>query len=224
MAIHQGSLSLCRYRLLGGNGKSNLTRLNSFLEPYIAGPLKLSGVTKDEVTGWVRPLGLEKVELAPDTPWDLSHCQVDDGFVLRLRVERRAVPAQLLQLVYKQQFFEQQAKAGKTPGPKDRRDMRDKVKAELMGRALPALSHIEAYWRDRQGELTLFTTGKKARSVFETAFTATFANPLNLTLVRIDPPLLGLSKDQWEDSQVASATLGRLSLATPVAFAEQVYP
>src|SRR4030095_10680683 len=99
----------------------------------------------------------------------LSDCQVDDGFVLRLRVERRKVPAQLLQLVYRQRFFEHQDKAGKTPGPTERRELRDKVKAELMARALPALSHVDAYWRDRQGELTLFTTGKKARTLFETA-------------------------------------------------------
>lgn len=224
MAIHQGSVSLCRYRLLGARSRAGIGRLNDFLEPHKAGPLKLSGVTKEELIGWVRPLGIDKVDLPPDAPWSLSDCQVDDGFVLRLRIERRKVPAQLLQLVYKQRFFEWQAKAGKTPGPKDRRELKDTVKAELMARALPVLAHVDAYWRDHKGELMLFTTGKKARSLFEAAFISTFSNPLDQQLVRVDPPLLGLSRDQWEDSQVASATLGRISSATPVAFAEQLYP
>lgn len=224
LAIHSGSISLCRYRLLGGSGRISLAKLSQCLGPHKAGPLKLSGVTKEELVGWVRPLGIEKTELPPDAPWTMDDCQVDDGFVLRLRIEQRKVPAQLLQLIYKQRFFELQAKSGKTPGPKERRELKETLKTELMGRALPALSHLEAFWRDATGELMLFTTGKKARQRFEQAFQQTFADPLDLTLVRIDPPLLGLSKDQWEDSLVASATLSRLSSATPVAFAEQIYP
>lgn len=224
MGFHQGSVSLCRYRLLGSGAKHGISKLNSFLEPHKAGPLKLSGVFKEELTGWVRPLGLDKVELPPDHPWDLSQCAVEDGFVLRMRIERRKVPATLLQMLYKQKFYEEQEKGGKTPGPKVRREMKDQLKQDLTTKTLPQISFVDAFWRDRAGELTLFTTGKKARQTFETLFLQTFANPLELTLVRVDPPLMGLSREGWEDSQVASATLGRLSLTTPVAFAEQVYP
>ncbi len=224
MGIQQGSLSLCRYRVLGGGPKSAMARLSSFLESQKAAPLKLAGVHKEEIYGWVRPLGLDDVELPPDSPWDMSHCQVEEGYLLRLRIERRKVPAPLLQLLFKQQYFAHEASVGKAPGPKDRRDMRDKLKLDLTGRALPAISHVDAFWRDRQGELTLFSTGKTSRLIFETLFQATFAAPLNLTLIRVDPPLMGIGRDAWEDSQVASRTLGRLSLTTPLAFAEQVYP
>ena len=224
MGLQSGSVSLCRYRLLGAGKRHRLSQLGDLLESHKAGPLKLSGVHSEERVGWVRPVGLDNVELPPDAPWDLTHCQVDDGFVLRLRIERRKVPATLLQLVYKQRFHEVEAKTGKTPGPKDRKDLREEVKKELMARALPTLAHLDAFWRDEEGELALFTTGKKARELFEGLFLKTFAQPLGQTLVRIDPPLMGLTRDQWEDSQVASETLGRLSLTTPVAFAEQIYP
>jgi DNA recombination-dependent growth factor C len=217
-------MSFCRYRLLGAGGRHSIGKLSDLLEPHKAAPVKLSGVHKEELCGWVRPPGLDKVELPPDAPWDLSHCEVDDGFVLRLRVERRAVPAQLLQLIYRQKFHDAEAKAGKTPGPKERKELRETVRKDLMARALPQIAHVDAFWRDRRGELTLFTTGKKARTLFETLFGQTFASPLGQTLVRVEPPLMGLSRAEWEDSHVASETLGRLSLATPVAFAEQIYP
>ena len=224
LGINSGSLSLCRYRVLGGGSRPGIGRLNSFLEPHKAKPLKIGGILKEEITGWVKPLGLDPVEMAPDSHWDLSACQVEDGFLLRLRIERRKCPAPLLQLIYKQQYFEHEAKVGKAPPPKERREMREKLKQDLTGKALPAISHVDAYWRDRQGELTLFTTGQRAREIFETLFTATFGSPLELTMVRVDPPLMGLSRDAWEDSEIASRTLGRLSLTTPLAFAEQVYP
>jgi DNA recombination-dependent growth factor C len=227
LGLQQGSVSLARYRLLGAGGRHTVAKLNGLLEPHKAAPLKLGGVHKEELVGWVRPAGLDGVELPPEAPWDLSHCAADDGFVLRLRIERRKVPAQLLQLLYKQRFHEAAEKTGKAPGPKDRRDLRESLRRELTGRALPALTHVDAYWRDRAGELTVFTTGKRARDLFTKIFAATFAAPLGESLVGVDPPLLGLRAadwDAWEDSAVASAALGRLSSATPVAFAEQHYP
>jgi DNA recombination-dependent growth factor C len=221
-------MSLSRYRLLGGGrARYSLAKLNGLLEPYQADPVKLSGVAQEEKAGWVRPaspLDPEQAELAPDAPWDLTQCQVDDGFLLRLRMEKRTVPAQLLQLIYKQKYFQQLEKAAKGPGPKERRELRDQTKNELMARALPALSHVEGFWRDQRGELTVFAAGKKARLTFEQLFQKTFGDPLELTLVRVDPPLLGLSKEEWEDEDVAGGALGRLSLATPVTFADFAHP
>ena len=223
LGIQQGSIALCRYRLLGGEKRLSLGRLSDLIEPYKAKPLTLTGLHKEEVVGWVRPVGLESatLDLPPDAPWDLTDCQVDDGFVLRLRIERRKVPAALLQLLYKQEFYAETLRTGKTPGPTERRELRDHLQAELMGRALPTLSHVDVYWRDVAGELMLFHTGKKVRGLFEALFNNSFSQHLGLTLVAVEPPLIGLTREQWEDSQVASETLGRLSLATPAAFADQ---
>ena len=223
LGIQQGSVALSRYLLLGDGRRPSLSRLNDLFAPYQAAPVSLEGVRKEEICGWVRPVGIEgvKVDLPPDHVWDLSDCQIDDGLLLRLRIERRKVPAPLLQLIYKQRFFDISAKTGKTPGPKERRDLRDEVKAELMARALPALSYVDAFWRDGSGELMLFSTSKKARTLFEGLFGATFAEPLQLQLVPLEPPLIGLKHADWQDSQVASEAVSRLSLATPVAFAEQ---
>jgi DNA recombination-dependent growth factor C len=213
-------MSICRYRLLGAGTRANLSTLNERLALYLAGPIDLDGqgLAKEEKIGWVRPLGIDSVQLPHDAPWDMSHAQVDDGFILRMRIERRSVPAQLLQLIYRDRFFALETQTGKTPGPKERRDLKDQVRSELMARALPAVSHIDAFWRDLDGELQLFSTGKRARELFETLFTKTFADPMGQTLVRIAPPLLGLSSTDWTEPDRANETMNRISLTAPQAF------
>lgn len=224
MGIQNGSISLCRYKLLGAAKRPSIGKLNAMFEPYRAGPLKLKDVFKEDIAGWVRPVGLEKVDVPDGMEWDLSHSELDDGFLLRIRQERRRVPGSLIQLVYKQKFAEIEQKTGKPPGPKDRRDLKDQVKRDLLARALPAVGHVDGFWRDRQGELMVFTTGKKQREAFENLFMASFATPLGLTLVRLDPPLLGLSAEAWSDSDVAMQTFGRLSSTTPVTVMALAYP
>lgn len=224
MGIIQGSISLCRYKLLGAGRKIGMSELNSLVDSYKSGPIKLSNIFKEEVVGWVRPSGIDNVDLPPDADWDMSHCQVDDGFLLRMRIEKRKAPAQLMQLLYKQKFFEESKADGKPPGPKARREMRDQLKLDLTSRALPVISHIEAYWNERSGDLMLFTTSKRAREHFEQLFHLTFASQLDQTLIRIDPPLMGMGRDALSDSQVAMETIDRLSLTTPAIFAESVYP
>lgn len=229
MGIHSGSLSLCRYRLVGERrfGPERLSTLNGMLEHYKAAPLKLTGVKKEEASGWVRPLGAMTdmgADDDPDASWDMTHCQVDDGFLLRFRIEKRRVPGTLLQLLYKQKYYAARNAGGKPPGPKARRDMKDELKLDLTGKALPQVAHVDAFWRERQGEVLLFATGKKLRETFEKLFAATFATPLELSLVRVEAPLMGLTATEWQDTAVAMPTLGRLSSTTPVAFAETVYP
>jgi hypothetical protein len=224
LGIIQGSISLCRYKLLGAGRKIGMSELNSMIDNYKSGPIKLASIYKEEVIGWVRPSGIDTVDLPPDAAWDMSHCQVDDGFILRMRIEKRKVPAQLMQLIYKQKFFAESEASGKPPGPKARREMRDQLKLDLTAKALPVISHIEAYWSERSGDLMLFTTSRRAREHFEQLFHLTFASQLDQTLIRIDPPLMGLSESFLSDSSVATETIDRLSLTTPAIFAESVYP
>lgn len=221
MGIASGSLSVCRYRLIGKRGRWSMAQLSEFLTDHRAGAIKLSGVHQEEITGWVRPLTAADTELPEDADWDMSHARLSDGYLLRLRSERRKVPASLIQAIYRERFLKEQRRTGKTMGPRERRALRDETKTELMGKALPTLSHLDAYWRDRAGEVLLFATSKGQRQRFEKAFEATFANQLGLTMVSVTPPLAGLTREVFLDADVATETLSRLSLATPVSFAVQ---
>lgn len=224
LGIQGGSLSLCRYRLLGAGTRRKLSELNSLIAKHSLGPVLLKGTGREEEAGWVRPVGLDKLNLPPNAPWDLSSAELEEGFLLRLRILRRQVPGPLLQLVYRQRFFEHEEKTGKAPGPKERRDLRDSIKAELLARALPSITHIDAFWRDAQGELLVFSTSAKALEIFERLFGETFAKPLGQTLVRIEPPLLGLPFTSWADEDEAQTALRQLAQTAPAAFTEDLYP
>ena len=220
MSLHQGSLSMCRYRLIGTNKKFRLAKLNELLEPYKAAEVKLSGVHREELCGWVKPIGLDDNDPGlPNVHWDMAAGQLEDGFVLRMRCEKRTVPSQLLQLIYKQRLANlEESKSGR----KEKRKLRDQIKRELLTKALPAISYIDAYWQDEYGLLYLMTTGKSARLSFEKLFTATFADHLDLTLLQVQPPLLGLSEDQWSDGAAADEVINRLSLTFPLSISEHM--
>lgn len=221
MGILQGSVSLCRYRLVGATRtRPSLNRLSGLVDPHKAGPVTLSGIRKEERIGWVCPSnGDRTLPLAPDAPWDMSDCRTENGFLLRWRRETRRVPSSLLSLIYRQRFAAE-SRGGKPPGPKARQELREKTREELLAKALPTLAYTDVFWRD-DGEVILFGAGKKTREGFEKLFLATFVTPLGLAMVRVDPPLLGLGEKHWEDSDIAASALRRLSSTTPSAFVEQ---
>ncbi len=224
MGMTSGAMSVSRFRIIGAPKKYNLNKLSELISPHQVWDLNLEGNAKEERIGWVRPPSLDQVDLPPHAFWDMSQCEVDGGFLLRLRLERRSVPAQLLQLLYKERFFAISEEKGKVPPPKERSALKEELKAKLMARALPTLSYIDGFWRTDANELVIFTSSKKGASIFEKLFITTFASGLGFTLVKLDPPLLAITSSEWNDSKVATDALGRLSLATPVAFAQQAYP
>jgi DNA recombination-dependent growth factor C len=201
-----------------------MARLSELLEPYKAGPLLLGSGRKEEAVGWVRPTGVDDIELPEDAEWDMSHGRTEDGdgFLLRMRIERRRVPASLVQHVYRQKFFAAEGRSGKPPSAQERRELREKVKSDLTAKALPTLAHVDAFWRDSAGELLVFSTSKKARETFERLFQATFAGPLEQTLVRVTPALMAHRGEVLGKEGAADlvGTLGRLASTVPTAFIE----
>lgn len=224
MGIQTGTVSLSRFRLLNAKKSYKLNELNPLLENYHSGPVNLKKIGKELSFGWVRPLGLDDIELPPDAPWDMSHTRIGDGYMLRMRIEKRAVPAPLVQLLYKQEIYKHEAESGNLPPRKERTQIKDDLKRDLMARALPAISHIDALWNEKRSDLTVFSTSKAAKTVFLELFEQSFADSLGITIVPIEPPLLGLAKDEWEDADAALETLDLLQQTTPLSFTGQVYP
>jgi DNA recombination-dependent growth factor C len=224
LSIQSGAVSLSRFRLLGAKKSYKLGEINPLLENYISGPVSLKNSSKDLIYGWVRPLGLDNLELPPSADWDMSHARCGDGFMLRLRIEKRAVPGPLVQLLFKQEVYDFEASSGKPPPRKERTQIKDNLKRELLGRALPAISHIDGFWNERRSDLTVFTTSKASKEKFCELFTQTFAAPLGITLIPMGPPLLGLEHDAWENVDKAAPSLGLMLKTTPMAFTGQAYP
>lgn len=224
MGIQSGTISLSRFRILNAKREYKLNELNPLLEKYYLGPLSLKKIGKELSYGWVRPVGLDDIELPPDAHWDMSHTRIADGYMLRIRVEKRAVPAPLIQLLYKQEIYQHEAEAGNLPSRKERTQIKDDLKRDLMSRALPAISHIDAFWNEKRSDLTVFSTSKSAKTIFIDLFTKSFADSLGIKIVPIEPPLLGLHRNEWEDSESAAATLDLLQQTVPLSFTGQVNP
>ena len=52
LGLVQGSMSICRYRLMGAGARISLATLNERLDYYLAGPISLDAAGKEEQIGW----------------------------------------------------------------------------------------------------------------------------------------------------------------------------
>lgn len=200
MGIYSGSVSLSRYKLVGGK-RPTLELVNRKLKSYQAKEIRLEGQTKEEKVGWVVPLTAElETDERHGTYWDMSDCQHGDGFMLRLRLERKKISSELHRILYDQKFRQLMISSGESPSRNKQKELKEEIKQELLAQCLPVISYVDAYWRT-DGQVLLFSTAKKTMSLFEELFAATFAKPLSGHLIKIGPPLLGfanLPKDKDE--------------------------
>lgn len=202
MGFQNGSFSLTRYRVLGRTKRLSVGELNAKFQSLQAGVLKLQNSTRELEYGWVLPDNPElddKREL--EDSWTLSDCLFEDGILLRIRVEKRSAPQQLVNLVAKKRWLEAKAQEAEAKAEErvQKKQIVDEVKDELLRMALPTLSYIDAFWKDQDDVIYLFSQGKSTRECFEDLFRKTFGTAHELTLIRILPPVLGL--DVWNGGE-----------------------
>ena len=198
MSAYQGSFSLVRLKIVGGDHSYKLAKLNPLIGAHKAGKLRLGGVTRELTSGWVPPAGVE--DETEGGEWDLSHCRAGEGFTLRIRAERRKVPSTLVKIVFKERLKAAGNRRSKPLGRVDKKAMLEEVRMELLKQALPQIRFLDAFWHEARGELWIFHTGKSTIDCVTTLFHKTFAEPLGLTLVPLSPPLTGLGADEWQSS------------------------
>lgn len=213
MSLIKGSLSLCRYKVVGGS-KTTESQHNQKLLKFQAQPVSLTTSPKELTAGWVLP-PLCETEERNGTYWDLSDCRIDGRYLLRLRVEKRKIPTELFQILLQQRFQEFQAAENRRPGRAEQQEIREEVRTNLMQQALPAISYLDACWKD-DGTVLLFHTARKSREIFEELFRATFTRPMQASLVAIDPPLMALSAHQWKHPEGTWKDLEQLERLIPL--------
>lgn len=193
--------------------------LASFLEDA---PRKGSAnlTVREITTGWVAPEGIAAVrewrngveeagfQDGAESSWDVSFGAVNDGIMLRMRIDRRRVPAPLVQALYKQQLnAEEKGKGGRKKRlPRTEKDaLKQHVRDTLIGRALPTFAFVDAFWREAAGELLVFTTSEPALKAFEELFARTFGGPLEASLMRIQPPMTAVPDGFWANGKTVGA-------------------
>ncbi len=223
MGLHTGKASLCRYRVLGLKKKTSLAEIGDNLEPFKAKKIRLSGGLSPESCGWVRPVGLDQEILSDSDHWDLTDCRFGEGLIMRCRIENKKVPARLLQSVVRERVVKKNARRNKPMSAKERRQVLQETKTELLESALPNISYADLYWNLASGELLFFANTKKPRELFEQLFYKTFCENLGLCLVKLDPPLQALTKEDWDHKDLSSPVLSTLLETVPSPFYEQVH-
>ncbi|MCX6129102.1 MAG: recombination-associated protein RdgC [Proteobacteria bacterium] len=201
MSLQNGTFSLTRYRVLGRTRRLSVAELNQKLQSYQARPVNLKGAVREFSCGWVIPDNpeLEEAEARQES-WDISDCLYENGLLLRFRIERRSVSAQLLQEMVRQRWNRQEFQTDSDEPQRIRKkQVLDEVKEELLSLSLPSISYIDAYWQDQDDSIYLFSQSKMALQSFEELFHKTFGQALKLGLFRLVPPLLGLDPDAWLD-------------------------
>ncbi|MEY4632447.1 MAG: putative exonuclease, RdgC [Pseudomonadota bacterium] len=253
MTIYSGQVNLTRYKVLGEakTGKAPpagrpvpFATLDDAITGWKAAPLEAlmdEGKGRDMrfmevMTGWVAPDGLlasrewqaakdDAGGEATDSDWSMAMAAVNDGVLLRMRIDRRKVPAALIKAVYKQKLKrEETGKSGRSKRlPRAERDaLKQHVRESLTSRALPSCAFVDAFWREAAGELWVFTTSETALKAFEELFARTFGGKLEVTLARIQPPMTAAPADLWtgtatgKGDSLAEQWLSSLAETTPM--------
>lgn len=194
MGLESGRVSLSRYKVLGAPKRVTFSLLGENYRKYLAKPLKIQN-NKELMFGWAHPIAFD--EETTGGYWDMSHCAYDDGFIFRIQIERRKVPASLLTQLYKQRITKAQ-KSGKPLSRIEKSKLRDEIKLDLIKSALPEIKFVDLVWNTTIHEVHLLTTTKADVEIFEKLFRQSFSDHLNLNVIPIRPPLLGLELDQYQ--------------------------
>ena len=213
MTLFAGGFSVSRYRVLGLPQKMKLSEASHKFRKYQARPIEIKG-NRELSYAWDRPQIFGDEGDFGDH-WDLSSCEFENGFLLRIRIEKRKVPSSLLQIMFKESLEQEQAKNdGKPLTRNTRKELLEHTREKLLDQSLPQISYLDVYWELAAEEVLLFSTSKGMQSVFEDLFRKSFCDHLDLSLIKIAPPLLGLSEEEWQIN-LSSSVLERMSSALP---------
>ncbi len=191
MGLVSGKISLTRYRLGGAPQVISTETLNKTFKKFRAKPLVLEH-PKELAFGWDLPnSGFETEGFG--SHWDLSHCAYDDGYLLRIRIEKRRVPQTLLTQLFRTKLAEMMAQ-GTEVKRHEKKELLEELKAELLAQALPDVKFIDAVWQTKRHEVFLLSSSKQACEIFEKLFIQSFSKPLDAMLVRVVPPFLGIKE------------------------------
>lgn len=157
----------------------NFDKMNKRMKHFQGGPIDLSNGESDqlkaeEMVSWVLPPGLdvEEERTALGAGWDLRDLVVEGGLLLRMRIERRKVPSELVQQIVRSRLY--QLRQDRAVGRQEQKEIREQVKRDLLKQCLPVISYLDGYWKEDRKELVLFSNGKKNCELFCNLFLESF--------------------------------------------------
>jgi len=110
--------------------------------------------SQEKSTGWVEPRGQSHGALVE---------AVDGQLMLKLMVETRILPAAVVNRKLKERLAQMEASAGRKPGKKETREIKDDVRLALLPQTFTKQTAI-AVWIDPQAQLLLIDTASQAKA------------------------------------------------------------
>ena len=109
--------------------------------------------TQEKSTGWIPPRGERHGALVES---------VGGQLLLEYAIEDKLLPASVVRRIAAQKLEEVEASSGRKPGRKEARDMREKVRDELLPRAFTRQATVKV-WIDPRDRLLVIDTTTQAR-------------------------------------------------------------
>lgn len=193
MGLLTGSSSFRRYRVRGELPPDFRDRFVEAVQ-HRAFKENLDARSGEDNVGWVNLVDDD------DTTFTLNKILFNNYLTLGLRVDKKRVPARLLKILAERRCREiREAKGVERMSASHKRDVKEALEEDLLGRALPAVAVYDMAWDINAAELRFYATGDAINDLFRTFFKDTFA----LDLVRLklchwlEPR--GLALDQQAD-------------------------
>lgn len=173
MGLLAGSLSFRRYQVLGELPAS-------FRDLYLESISRLAfrendkARTKDDLVGWV------SVEDPADIDLHLNKFLLGSQLVLSMRVDKKRVPARFLKIMVDRKCREiMKAQGLERLGNVRKREIKEAVEEELLGRALPVVATFDMLWDIEKMELLFFAASDPVNDLFRGLFKDTFGLELH---------------------------------------------
>jgi hypothetical protein len=122
--------------------------------------------------GWSRSDGTVPREFDGEEAW------LADVMAVALRIDRKRLPPGALRVRRMEAEAAERRNVGERIAPARRREIADKIEAELVARVVPATALHAMLWSSTRGELLLNTTADPANVAFRALFRETFGGSL----------------------------------------------
>ena len=177
MGLLTGNLSFRPYRVVEDLPPDFRT---TFLEAIHRKSFRenLESRSAEENVGWVN------IADPDDTHLDLNKVLHDHYLVLALRIDKKRVPAKLLAILARRRMEEvREAKGLERLTASHKREIKEAVLEDLLGRALPSVAVYDMAWDINTGRVRIFATSDTLCDLFRVFFEDTF----KLHLLRTRP-------------------------------------
>ena len=181
MGLLSSSVSITQYRVEG--------QLPSPINEHVAAALKNNTIHEIDNDVSEQAVGWTSFDDPFHPDFDSLRFIIDTAWVFSLRIDKKSIPAKILNKHYNMEIARRLAESGREYLSKaEKKQLKDHVLTVLSTR-IPATPNIyDIIWKYEEGMLWFFTNLKAANEELETLFSRSF----KLSLIRLFPYTAGL--------------------------------